>query len=258
MRVKIKEWWVKFKRFSGAQKIALLPAALYLVCMVVWPIAEYRDWAGIQAVWDRWQALNVGVLAFSASVIFWYAAHLRSRENDIKEYKAARGFLVFVASELCREFKIAAHLLKQRLKSRSYLALDGIEPFSLPQHLHPYLERYIKYAPPESAQFIIDFIRFYQVYMDRLNTVLGDISDRPNPKDCIATSIGDLCNISARTNRLFGYARGINSLDTSKVRWEEIKEGVASYLLLLEPDSNLFHGDFFEKHAGDVFDKKES
>ncbi len=254
--MQIKKSWARFIKLPNVQKIATLAAALYFACMFIWPIAEYRDWAGVQAVWDRWQSLNVGVLAFSASVIFWYTTHLRSKESDVKEYKAARVFLVFVASELCREFDDAAELLKKRLQSSSWQSM-GEDRLAFPQHLYSYLERYIKYAELNNAQYVIDLIKFHQIYTDRLNTVFGDITDRTNPKDCVVKSIGDLCNISARTNRLFGYGRGSNSLDTSKIKPENIKVEIASYRFLFEDDSNFFHHEFFEKYSGDIFEKEK-
>lgn len=257
---KIKE---QFSRFAGGitrssmiKLISLIAVAVYLFCMVAWPIWHYRDWAEIQGVWDRWQALNVGVLAFSASIILWYTADLRSKKNDEKEYKAAKAFLVFVASELCREFDNAANLLTERLKleSRKAIALEGL---TFPQHLHPYLERYIKYSDPENAQYIVNLIRFYQVYIDRLNSIFKDLSGMSNAKECVMTSIGDLFNISARTNRLFGYGRGLQSLDVSSIRPKEINEGFSRYGFISHEDSNLFDAVFFNKHSGDIFENEK-
>lgn len=62
----------------------------YLVAMLAYPWwSEKGDWDGVQAVWDRWQALNVGVLAFTASVIAFYTSHYRMIEQRKQDYVAA-------------------------------------------------------------------------------------------------------------------------------------------------------------------------
>lgn len=148
----------RFTWSSITKTIAVVAGVVYFFCMILWPVWNYRDWVEIQAIWDRWQALNVGILAFSASVLAWYAAYYRSRRNDEKDYQAAKVFLIFVAGELCREFEKSAGHLKERLESSTWEATstDGL---AFPQRLNSYFERYIKYAEPKSAQYIIDLIK---------------------------------------------------------------------------------------------------
>ena len=57
----------------------------YLFAMIFYPLWSERNWDDVQAVWDRWQSFNVGILAFAASVIAFYTSHYRmnkQRERD--------------------------------------------------------------------------------------------------------------------------------------------------------------------------------
>lgn len=250
---KLKAYLVRFSygiTWSSMTKLmALIAATVYLFCMVVWPILHYRDWVEIQSVWDRWQAFNVGALAFTASVLAWYTAHYRSRENDKKDYQAARVFLVFVASELGREFEKSGGLLKERLKSPRWDAIST-EKLGFPQHLNPYFERYIKYAPPENAQYIIDLIKDFQVFTARFNDVFSDLRCRVEPKKYVISAAGDLLNVFAKANRLYSYGRGAENLDISEISEEEIKTGFSQLKFFLVPNSEYFNERFFKKHAG--------
>lgn len=52
--------------FSGWLNLISAPLLLlYVICMVVAPyLADGSSWDYVQKVWDRWQTLNAGVLAF--------------------------------------------------------------------------------------------------------------------------------------------------------------------------------------------------
>lgn len=42
---------------------------IYIIAMFIVPWLRFKNWDSVQAVWDRWQTLNAGALAFLASVL---------------------------------------------------------------------------------------------------------------------------------------------------------------------------------------------
>ncbi len=71
----------------------LVPLFLtYLFAMFIYPLCSEDSWKDIQAVWDRWQALNVGVLAFAASVTAFYISHYKLEKQQERDFIATRAF----------------------------------------------------------------------------------------------------------------------------------------------------------------------
>lgn len=62
---------LKSKRLLNVVNVlGIILAALYFVCMPIAPwIQSGWDWDNVQDIWDRWQSLNVGMLAFISSIL---------------------------------------------------------------------------------------------------------------------------------------------------------------------------------------------
>jgi hypothetical protein len=64
--------------------VGLLAASLYAFCMLIWPwIAGCGDWGYVQNVWNRWQSLNVGMLAFISSITAFNISRYNAEKQSI-------------------------------------------------------------------------------------------------------------------------------------------------------------------------------
>jgi hypothetical protein len=106
---------VNTKRFKFEKLIVRLrwPVAafgiVYFLCMIAapWIMGGWR-WSYVQDVWDRWQGVNVGILAFGASFIAFEVTRYNENRQRNREFLAARAFLPDALSELSRYFKASA------------------------------------------------------------------------------------------------------------------------------------------------------
>jgi hypothetical protein len=89
-----------------------LPAAiLYAFCMLVWPwISGCGDWGYVQGVWDRWQSLNVGMLALVSSITAFNISRYNAAKQRQRDLLAPKAFLPAALSELVSYFKASANI----------------------------------------------------------------------------------------------------------------------------------------------------
>ena len=81
--------------------LLIIAPPIYACSMGVFPFVESRgDWQHIQAVWTRWQPLNVSVIALLSSVFLYRAATARERQREKREFQAAIAALPSMLSEL--------------------------------------------------------------------------------------------------------------------------------------------------------------
>jgi len=69
-------------------------------------------WSHVQEVWDRWQALNVGILAFVSSIIAFSIAKYNANEQRAREFTASKAFLPSTLSSLIAYYKASAKFLE--------------------------------------------------------------------------------------------------------------------------------------------------
>ena len=71
---------IKFLKYIGSIFIYISISA-YVYSMFIVPFQQSQgNWEYVQNVWDRWQGLNVGVLALVSSIIFFKASLLYQSE----------------------------------------------------------------------------------------------------------------------------------------------------------------------------------
>ncbi len=69
-----------------------------------------RGWEHVQLVWDHWQGLNVGKLAFLSSVIEFNISCYNAEQQRAHKFLAAKAFLPIALDGLCSYFNGTRHL----------------------------------------------------------------------------------------------------------------------------------------------------
>lgn len=91
----------KISLIDGLTVAAFIFAPPYLYAMVFYPYIESGfDWNYLQAVWENWQTVNAGVLAFLASIVAITLAQMNARNRDAQNLSASLGFLASSLHEI--------------------------------------------------------------------------------------------------------------------------------------------------------------
>lgn len=215
---------------------------IYFLCMFVapWIIGGMR-WAYVQDVWDRWQALNVGFLAFAASFIVFEVTRYNENKQRKREFLAARAFLPEALSELTAYLKDSAVV-----HMASWNNAPEIHFPVAPSHYKDIFANCIRHADSETGEqlsaLLSEILMWLQVHVARQERFIAEPAHtnamrKINTLDGLRL-VGEL---QARVNKLFDFARGLGELDTQPLTWEDYKTAYSNLGVLIE---NLVVGDF--------------
>lgn len=215
---------------ESSQVLILLSVlgATYLVCMFVAPVIQGRgDWEYVQAVWDRWQSLNVGVLAFAASVTAFSIARGSERRQLQREFVSSRALLPHALSELARYCEdSAAYLIEVRDAFSGWVAYADLEvkglsqPPEIPQDVFTIFTQCIRTGESQVAEYLAQMLSALQVHRSRMR----DLSLMPtqpsrrvvNADELPLTYLVSLAKIRVDIDKIFSLARGEGDLDTTE------------------------------------------
>ena len=95
-------------------RIGFLITFVYFISMFVYPWFDGNtNWKYVQNVWERWQGLNVGMLAFFSSITAFSISKFNAKEQRRRNFSAEKAFLPHSLSELCDYFDSCASLLQE-------------------------------------------------------------------------------------------------------------------------------------------------
>lgn len=208
---------------------------LYVLSMLVVPwISSHGNWDYVQRVWDRWQSLNVGVLAFAASYMALQISRFNTNERNRREFVAARAFFPQALSDLssyCSELVDVLLQAHARAHSDDANAIElQLDMPRVPDNVYPVLDRCIRTAPPQTAEFIAQFLGSLQVALARSASVVA-----PNERQrrVIHTSrsltdyIADVVVIRIQIDLMFPFARNETSALPTQVEVRAIRTAFA-------------------------------
>lgn len=211
--------------------VAGIPAALVMtVGMVVFPwFAGGFSWAYVHAVWMDWQTLNVGVLAFAASLIAFNISRYHDNQQRHREFIAARSFLPEALSELISYFKASAKLLTDALEyvSRDQNISAPQPSFELPAPPEGYREifsRCISLAEHDVAEHLSRILMRMQIHNARITSLVDELRPESRTvvlKQNIITYLYRLGELQALTGQVFNYARGLEPFKRESLTWED-------------------------------------
>ena len=197
---------------------------LYLASMVVWPLAASGgDWTYVQRVWDRWQALNVAVLALISSVVAFYATRYSAEKQRERDFMASKSFLPAALSELASYFKESARVLKACWNEYPRAPEDLHVP-SLPIGYEKIFGDCIKHADPTVGDYLSKVLCWLQVHDARIKAYVAtydEDSGEITVKQSIISYLYRLAQLQAWVNKLFPFARNMGDLDDTPLEWSD-------------------------------------
>lgn len=199
---------------------------LYLVGMFAYPwIAGHGTWIHVQDVWDRWQALNVGMLAFVASLVVFSMSRYNAEMQRQRDFLAAKAFLPAALSALIEYFKGSASTLVFAWSEREGGGPERQRP-ELPEDYKEVFGQCIRYAATEVGHRMAYILARLQVHDARLRDLTDQLymsaHYRPDRTNLIPY-LYRLGELQAQVNKLFDFARGEGNFDPDPLTWEDYR-----------------------------------
>lgn len=195
---------------------------IYFISMLIYPWAQ-GDWKHVQAVWDRWQSLNVGILAFTASCFALLASHHFSQaQHDLiigqreRDFIAAKAFLPGALSVLCDYTEACIPPLEEAwqrdkdIGSRTPL-LNPIP--ELPKDYKDIFKSCISLAPKEAGDHLSKILEKLQIQNSRLTEFSNNFKSASftlMDNGTVLGKINDIAELRWLIDQTFDYARGRN------------------------------------------------
>ncbi len=219
-----------------------LSLALYLFSMIVFPIFEYfKSGQSAFDVWSRWQSLNVGVLAFAASIIALNINHINNiekqkqiQQNRNQKLKATLALLPLELSRLTSFYKTCIESYLEALNQLGGKTItknrDSLKTplTTIPSSITPVFKECIEFSLDGIDDLLKDILSKTQINFARLI----NLYERFEGKDKIIFGPSSLHNemfLIAKTEtnilRLLQFVRGKEELNLSPVSEKEVHSG---------------------------------
>lgn len=210
---------------------------IYIFCMGVAPWVQGRwDWIYVQSVWDRWQTLNTGVLAFIASVIALNISRYHAYKQRERQFVAAKAFLPHALSELISYYKQSAKLLQEvwgRIENeevRPPIAFEAAIP-ELPKDYQEIFSRCIEQAEPDVGDYLAKILMRLQIHNARMKEMYVSLTQESRMVVTRANVISymyRLAQLQVAANKLFPFARGMERFNNANPIWEDFHNAYAN------------------------------
>lgn len=100
------------KMIKIGNKLVLIILIAYSFSMLIYPWFKGGfSWNYVHSVWYTWQSLNVGVLAFSSSIIAFNISRYNSEKQRQRDFIAERALLPQALSDLCKYLEQSSEVL---------------------------------------------------------------------------------------------------------------------------------------------------
>ena len=195
--------------------------------MIVWPwIAGRGNWGYVQDVWDRWQSLNVGLLAFISSVVAFNIARYNNDRQRARDFLAARASLPATLSNLTNYFNLSANLLASAWEQNRAAGPTLAVP-ALPHGFYSVFADCIRHAEPEVGEYLAKIIARVQIHDSRMRSCVDALSspDDVSPvRHNLVTYIFRLGELQAMVDKLFDFARNMDKFDQTPLEWSDFQK----------------------------------
>ena len=207
--------------------LCAVAVAFYLFGMLVYPFLN-GGWENTHAVWLEWQSLNVGVLAFAASVIAFNISKYQTDQQRKRELIAARSFLPHALSDLTTYLKACSRILKQGYQFAEHNewpdnAQPDIHSPALPNGYAQIIEKCISLSDPPLANRLSHILMKLQINQARLGELAAELGGQEKisiSRANIVTYIFRVGELQCLLNALFPYSRGEQELANIPLDWE--------------------------------------
>lgn len=200
--------------------------AIYGFSMFAYPwIAGSGSWQHVQAVWDRWQSLNAGAIAFVASLLAFNIAKFNESRQRERDFVAAKAFLPSTLSGLMEYCSQSARIYSALWKRDGEVQLVFEHP-DLPQDYREVFSNCIRHADPSVGSYLSIILVRLQVHDARLREAIGETikgHDRVVDKYTLIAYAMRLGELYVLMSNLFGFARGEESFQAKSLTWADFR-----------------------------------
>ncbi len=204
---------------------------IYIFSMFLYPWFDKEwNWQHVQNVWDRWQGLNVGMLAFISSVIAFSISKYHVEKQREREFMAVRSYLPLSLSELQEYLYSSSAILRSAWESLSAKKLPEFNPIYLPKESILIFENCIKLGDTEIGDHLSKILTKLQVFNSRINSIKQSKSNETQTFINYMTSTThrnllvyfyNLGEITSMVAKSYAIGRGKDDLNLSNPVWED-------------------------------------
>lgn len=217
---------------DGVNYAGLPLLVVYFVSMFIYPwFAGNASWEYVQLVWDRWQSLNTGALAFIASLLAFNISRFNENRQRERDFVAARAFLPSTLSGLMQYCSQCASIY-DTLWDRPRESPQSIEMPELPSDYREVFANCIRHARPDIGAYLSNILVRLQVHEARLRDAVDHANggvDRSVDRSTLITYVMRLGELYALAGNLFGFARDEEAFEAKPLTWVNMK---SAYRLL--------------------------
>ena len=199
---------------------------IYTFCMIIWPwISGGGNWGYVQNIWDRWQSLNVGMLALFSSITAFNISRYNAEKQRQRDFFASKAFLPEALSELVSYLNASAEVFKLGWASGRGCGPHFDTP-ELPREYKIVFGECIRHAEPQVGDYLSQILVWLQVHDARMKNYVkqrgGEDCFDPDRYSLI-TYFYRLGELQALINKIFDFARNMEEFDDSPLSWEEFR-----------------------------------
>lgn len=200
--------------------------------MFLGPLLINPEWVYLQNVWERWQSLNVGVLAFVSSVLLYKATKYNAEQTRLRHFNAAKAVLPAVLVELSVYIKDSVNSLDKLWEARIFDDIASHEGFEVTHPELPFeslkaLKECISLADQNVGNYLSRVISNLQVIDMRLATMCrmckGKQHITPTPESIEVMLIVAAKSYSLVSN-LFEYSRNRSEFPSDNLTIEDYEK----------------------------------
>lgn len=222
---------------------------VYTFSMFLYPwFAGKGNWEYVQDVWDRWQSLNTGALAFLASLIAFNISRYNENRQREREFVAARAFLPSTLSGLTEYLSQCASIYGTLWESNG-TAFKAIQHPTLPVDYREVFSNCVRHANPSVGSYLSNILAQLQIHEARLREIVAKSITDPShvvDKYDLLVYMFRVGELYALVGRVFGFARGQEPFEDRALDWESFRNAYS--VLGLEAD-DIFISDTMNLQA---------
>jgi len=212
-------------------------ALVYIASMFVYPwLDKGWDWNLVQNVWERWQSLNVGMLALVSSITVFNIARFNANKQRERDFQATKAFLPAALSELMHYLELCAAVLAQGWEANRKQPLSA-KPPSLPGEYREVFQQCIRHAEPDVGDYLSKILVRLQIHNSRIRDYIENYenAERVDPnRHNLLTYLYRLGELQALIGKLFSFARSEEQFNNHPLEWEDFRNAFGNLDILVE------------------------
>lgn len=221
--------------FAAANYLGWPLLTTYAFCMFAYPLYSV-NWKHVQDIWDRWQTLNTGALAFLASLLAFNISRFNENRQREREFVAAKAFLPSTLSGLMEYCGQSGHVLRTMWDSTP-VKDKSLKPPELPNDYREVFSNCIRHADSSVGTYLSNILVRLQVHEARLRDAIGEPiegKERIVDKYNLLAYLLNVGEIYALVSNLFGFARGEEKFKTKPLSWDDFRTAYSFLNLQLD------------------------